>query len=112
MPRRGASDSLTAIARRPQSRHPSSRDKGAIMTATSISSDHAHVVADLYAAFGHGDLEGVLAPLADDVTWDADWSDNFMQRAGVDLAKPRHGIAGVREFFSVFAVLRLHHFQV
>jgi hypothetical protein len=34
------------------------------MTATSLSSDHAHVVADLYAAFGRGDLEAVLAPLA------------------------------------------------
>ena len=78
------------------------------MTAT----DHIAIVSGLYAAFGCGDLEGMLAPLAGDVSWDADWADLFSQRAGLGVVAPRRGIDGAREFFSLLGTFQVHDFQV
>jgi ketosteroid isomerase-like protein len=36
------------------------------MTMTATTTDHIAIVSDLYAAFGRGDLAGMLAPLAVD----------------------------------------------
>ena len=82
------------------------------MSATATRTDHVAIVGDLYAAFGRGDLDGMLAPLAADVSWDADWADLFSQRAGLGVAAPRHGIDGAREFFALVGTFTVHDFQV
>jgi hypothetical protein len=49
------------------------------------------VVSAMYEAFGRGDAPAVLALLSADVTWDADWGDNFAQRVLLDHFTPRRG---------------------
>lgn len=74
---------------------------------------NATAIGELYGAFGRGDLSAVLGMLADDVSWDADWADNFAQRdGGLDHFRPRHGRAGAAEFFSVLAGYTFNDFQV
>jgi ketosteroid isomerase-like protein len=71
------------------------------------------VVADLYAAFGRGDVAAILDLLAEDVSWDGDWADHSAQRAPIDeLLVPRHGRAQVGEFFAALAAYSVHEFQV
>lgn len=82
------------------------------MTAIMTTTDHVTIISDLYAAFGRGDLEAMLAPLAADVSWDADWADLFSQRAGIGVAAPRHGVDGAREFFALLGTFTVHDFQV
>jgi ketosteroid isomerase-like protein len=82
------------------------------MTATSTQTDYVAVVSGVYAAFGRGDVEGLLAPLAADVSWDADWADLFSQRAGIPVVAPRRGIDGVREFLALVGTYQLHDFRV
>src|ERR1700730_8348346 len=82
------------------------------MAMTATITDHIAIVSDLYAAFGRGDLEAMLAPLAEDVSWDADWADLFSQRAGIGVVAPRRGIEGAREFFPLLDTFELHDFQV
>jgi uncharacterized protein len=82
------------------------------MQTTTQDSDLTSIVGDLYAAFGRGDVDAMLAPLAVDVSWDADWADLFTQRAGVGVAAARRGRDGVREFFSLLTTLQVHDFQV
>jgi uncharacterized protein len=70
-------------------------------------------IAELYGAFGRGDLPAVLDMLADDVSWDADWADNYAQRdGGLDHFRPRRGPAGAAEFFAVLAEYTFNDFQV
>ena len=82
------------------------------MTATMTTTDHVTIVSELYAAFGRGDLDGMLAPLAADVSWDADWADLSSQRAGIGVVAPRHGIDGAREFFALLGTFTVHDFRV
>jgi len=82
------------------------------MTATSTQTGYVAVVSDVYAAFARGDIEALLAPLAADVSWDADWADLFSQRAGLPIVEPRRGPAGVREFLALVGTYQLHDFQV
>jgi len=82
------------------------------MTATSTQTGYVAVVSDVYAAFARGDIEALLAPLAADVSWDADWADLFSQRAGLPIVAPRRGPDGVREFFALVGTYQLHDFQV
>lgn len=81
-------------------------------TMTMTTTDHVTIIGDLYAAFGRGDLGGMLAPLAADVSWDADWADLFSQRAGLGVVAPRRGIDGAREFFALLDTFTVHDFQV
>jgi uncharacterized protein len=81
------------------------------MTAATTT-DHIAIVSDLYAAFGRGDLAAMLAPLAEDVSWDADWADLFSQRAGIGVVAPRRGIDGAREFFALLDTFQVHDFRV
>ena len=82
-------------------------------TASSITTiDRVALVGEIYTAFGRGDVDAMLAPLADDVSWDADWADNFTQREGLAMFTPRHGKASVREFFGMLATFEVHDFQV
>jgi ketosteroid isomerase-like protein len=80
------------------------------MTTTTVAS--VAVVASIYDAFGRGDVPAILEHLADDVSWDADWADNFAQRTYLEHFTPRRGHAGVVEFFGVIAGYTLHDFQV
>lgn len=81
-------------------------------TATSTHSN-APAVSELYDAFGRGDLPAVLGMLADDVSWDADWADNYAQRnGGLDHFRPRRGPAGAAEFFAVLATYTFNDFRV
>jgi ketosteroid isomerase-like protein len=74
--------------------------------------DQITIVSDLYAAFGRGDLDGLLAALADDVSWDTDWADLFSQRAGIGVVAPRHGTDGAREFFALLDTFVVQDFRV
>jgi uncharacterized protein len=74
--------------------------------------DNITIISDLYAAFGRGDLDGMLAPLAGDVSWDADWADLVSPRTGIGVFTPRHGIDGAREFFALLGTFGVHDFQV
>jgi ketosteroid isomerase-like protein len=80
------------------------------MTTTTVASVAA--VASIYEAFGRGDVPAILELLADDVSWDADWADNWAQRTYVEHYTPRRGHAGVAEFFGVIAGYTVHDFQV
>ncbi|MBV9206955.1 MAG: nuclear transport factor 2 family protein [Actinobacteria bacterium] len=79
---------------------------------TTTTTDHITIISDLYTAFGRGDLASMLAPLAEDVSWDADWADLFSQRAGLGVVTPRHGIDGAREFFALLGTFQVHEFRV
>jgi uncharacterized protein len=74
-------------------------------------SNHAATIAEIYDAFGRGDVEGILSRLADDVRWE-EWDDNHGQRAGVPWLAPRRGRDGAREFFRVVGGLQLDDFRV
>lgn len=81
-------------------------------TATSTQSN-ATTIGELYDAFGRGDLPAIVDRLADDVSWDADWADNYAQRdGGLDHFRPRRGPAGAAEFFAVLAGYTFNDFQV
>jgi ketosteroid isomerase-like protein len=55
--------------------------------------DATATVQELYAAFGRGDLGGILAKLSDDVVWESE-GPAVMSSSGV-----RHGKAEAQEFF-------------
>jgi len=66
----------------------------------------------IYEAFGRGDVAAILDTLAEDVQWEA-WADNSAATAGVPWLAPRHGKAGVAEFFRLFgSTLVVTHFKV
>jgi uncharacterized protein len=75
-------------------------------------SDHLATVNAIYEAFGRGDIPALLEHVSDDVQWEA-WADNTAQKAGVGWMQPRHGKAGVAEFFQGIAdELDIQEFQV
>ena len=57
------------------------------------------VVQDAYAAFGRGDIPGVIANLADDVVWNGVYG----ARPHVPTSDERRGRAAVAEFFGQVA---------
>ncbi|MDQ1531008.1 MAG: uncharacterized protein QOE37_1113 [Microbacteriaceae bacterium] len=63
---------------------------------------NAAAVAEIYAAFGRGDVAAILERLADDVAWDT-WPRNYAQETGVDHLSARRGPSEVAEFFTVIA---------
>ncbi|MCV2491070.1 nuclear transport factor 2 family protein [Geodermatophilus sp. YIM 151500] len=72
---------------------------------------NAATVADIYAAFGRGDVPAIVARLADDVAWE-EWADNWAQRAGVEYMQPRTGRQGALEFFTVIGAATVLDFAV
>ena len=74
--------------------------------------DNATTVAEIYAAFGRGDVAAILDRLADDVSFDADWADHHGQRAGVAHLQPRVGPAQVAVFFALIADWTVQDFAV
>ena len=88
-------------------------DDASGMTATTkTASELLAAVGGIYEAFGKGDIDALIEPLADDVTWDADWLNHFAQNAGLEMFSPRRGEAGVREFFAMLVPYQVHDFQV
>src|SRR5436305_12458417 len=69
------------------------------------------VVGGIYEAFGRGDIHFILDQIADDCAWES-WLDNDGQKAGLPPMKPRHGRAGVGEFFDYVATMQIQDFQV
>ncbi|MFN8061118.1 MAG: nuclear transport factor 2 family protein [Vicinamibacterales bacterium] len=75
-------------------------------------SDLLKTVESIYAAFGRGDIPGILGHLADDVAWE-EWSDNSAANAGVPWLQPRRGRSGAAEFFALLgSQIRLKDFRV
>ena len=79
-------------------------------TADVIQSNAA-TVADIYAAFGRGDVPAILDQIAEDCRWER-WSDNSAQQAGLPYLQPQHGPAGVEAFFAAVAELQVPDFHV
>lgn len=69
------------------------------------------VVGEIYAAFGRGDVESILAAIADDCAWES-WLQNTAQAAGVSYLQPQVGPAGVAAFFEIVSQFEIHHFEV
>ena len=69
------------------------------------------VVGGIYEAFGRGEIDLILGQIADDCAWES-WLDNHGQKAGLPPMKPRHGRAGVAEFFAYVATMQIQEFQV
>ena len=69
------------------------------------------VVGGIYEAFGRGDIDFILDQVADDCAWES-WLDNHGQKAGIPAMTPRHGRAGVAEFFAYVATMEIQDFQV
>src|SRR3954451_11854115 len=67
---------------------------------TSTLTGTAATVAEIYAAFGRGDVPAILDRLADDVAWE-EWPANEAQRAGVRHLLPRRGGTAGGGFFAV-----------
>jgi ketosteroid isomerase-like protein len=83
------------------------------MTTTSTDRATANLatVADIYAAFGRGDVPTILDKVAADGRWES-WAKNYAQQAGVPWLRPQIGPAGVADFFAVLAGLEMHDFRV
>jgi ketosteroid isomerase-like protein len=78
---------------------------------TNRTTANAATVADIYAAFGRGDVPTILDKIAPNCRWEA-WGNNRAQRQGVPTLQPRTGPAGVADFFAVVGGLQIHDFQV
>ena len=80
-------------------------------TAESRAAANLAAVGGIYEAFGRGDIDSILDQIADDCEWEA-WLDNHGQKAGIPPMRPRHGRAGVAEFFAYVATMQIQDFQV
>lgn len=61
-------------------------------------SDHVATVRNIYAAFGRGDVPGILARLAPGVEWEHDWG-----MEPLPIHAPRQGREAVAGFFAALA---------
>jgi uncharacterized protein len=66
--------------------------------STTTTSTHVGTVADLYGAFGRGDVPFILDHLADDITWE-----HGLRVTELPWFQPRTGKQQVGEFFGVLA---------
>ena len=69
-------------------------------------SRHAKTVAAIYAAFGRGDIAGILGALREDVEWEHDVVDH-----GIPWLAPRQGRAQVAGFFEALRALDIRRFE-
>lgn len=63
-------------------------------------------IKDVYAAYAAGDLQAILARLAEDVAWD-----NAGGATDVPWLAPRSGHSGAVRFFEAIALLQVNYFQ-
>src|SRR4051794_12690637 len=84
-----------------------------MLRAMTASTEPAAVaaVADIYAAFGRGDVPAILERLGEDVEWDA-FPDSFAARAGVVHLRPGHSRADAARFFEGLADWTTRAFEV
>jgi ketosteroid isomerase-like protein len=68
-------------------------------------------VAEIYEAFGRGDVDTILGHMSPHVAWES-WSEHTGQRADVPWMRPRTGPDGVAQFFGEVAKLQIHDFRV
>jgi uncharacterized protein len=68
------------------------------MSTTTTTSTHVGTVADLYGAFGRGDVPFILDHLADGITWD-----HGLRATELPWFQPRTGKQQIEEFFGVLA---------
>lgn len=87
------------------------RRSGTLAAMTTTPTHHLATVADLYAAFGRGDIPAILDALAEDVRWEQ-WDDNTAQREGVSHLQARIGRDGVAAFFASIGEIEFHTFEV
>ena len=80
-------------------------------TTESRAAANLAVVGGIYEAFGRGDIGFILDQIADDCEWES-WLDNHGQKAGIPPMQPRHGRAGVADFFEYVATMQIEDFQV
>ena len=73
---------------------------------------NATTVADIYSAFGRGDVPAILDRLADDVEWDVWERGNEGQLAGVAHLGAQRGVQGAAEFFASIAGWTVREFDV
>jgi ketosteroid isomerase-like protein len=78
-------------------------------TATRTTPAAVALAADVYAAFGRGDVPAILDRLAPDVAWDA-FPDSWA--AGLEHLRPRRGPAEVGDFFAILAAWKVVAFDV
>lgn len=69
------------------------------------------ITADIYQAFGKGDIPFIMEQLADDVQWEQ-WDNWSPQQAGVPWLTHRTGKAGALEFFQIIGGWQITDFQV
>jgi uncharacterized protein len=74
-------------------------------------SANLQTVSEIYAAFGRGDIEAILATIAPDCQWES-WQSNRAQREGLATMQRRTGPEGVAEFFGVVGGLEIAAFEV
>jgi ketosteroid isomerase-like protein len=74
-------------------------------------SDLKAAAADIYAAFGRGDIPALLDYLAEDVAWEH-WAAWTPHQAEVPWLLPRTGKAGALEFFQIIGPWTISDFQV
>ncbi|WP_068280105.1 nuclear transport factor 2 family protein [Aldersonia kunmingensis] len=71
----------------------------------------AATVAEIYAAFGRGDIPYILSQLSPTVEWDTD-AGNYAARAGIPAIQPRRSPDEVAGFFAEIAPWTFHKFEV
>ncbi len=69
-----------------------------------MSQSNIQTIQSIYAAFGRGDVPGILAHLDEDVVWDED-GDSW----GVPWFEPRRGKASIPAFFAALAEHTIIH---
>ena len=67
---------------------------------------HARTVEAIYAAFGRGDIPGILGALREDVEWEHDATDH-----GIPWLAPRQGRAQVMAFFEALRAVDIRRFE-
>jgi ketosteroid isomerase-like protein len=67
---------------------------------------NADAVHRIYAAFGQGDMPGILAALAEDVEWEHDWGPEPLA-----IYAPRRGREAVLGFFAALAPYEFLRFE-
>jgi uncharacterized protein len=71
---------------------------------------NTQTIREIYEAFGAGDIDAILARLADDVRWER-WPDGSgAQRHGVPWLTERTGPDEVAEFFAALGALDINAF--
>ena len=73
---------------------------------SALGSRNVHTVRAIYAAFGRGDIDKVLARLRSDVRWEHNW-----QHQPPDSHRRRSGHDEVREFFAALQGFEMLRFE-